>query len=500
MDEHGPFRGLDVTCVLRYQPPSPNSVIVRVRPCKSVSVRVISFMMRVHFIAIGGAVMHNLALALQSKGMTVTGSDDEISEPSRSRLAAAGLLPSSPGWHPERITGELDAVILGMHARADNPELLRARSLGIRIFSFPEFMYDQTRDRLRVVIGGSHGKTTITSLIMHVLRTCGRTFDYLVGAQLDGFSTMVGLNQDSRLAVFEGDEYLTSALDPRPKFLLYRPNIAVISGIAWDHVNVFPTWELYRRQFEDFVRSLEPDAVLVFNQEDQEVGRLLGRLQGPSRRIGYATLPYRVDEEGRFRLDTDQGLIRVSLLGRHNMQNLGAARAVCRELGISDPEFYEAVGCFQGAARRLTLLASNETAAVYLDFAHSPSKVMATTRAVKEAFPSRHLVACLELHTFSSLTSDFLSQYRGSMGEADEALVYFDPDAVRHKKLDPLEPDRIRQAFDIAGLRVFDKLDVLVGHLKNLSWHNSTLLLMSSGTFSGLDTTALARELLDSPQ
>lgn len=441
--------------------------------------------------------MHNLALALQSKGHQITGSDDEIAEPSRSRLAAAGLLPAETGWHPERITRAVDAAILGMHARADNPELLRAQSLGIRVFSFPEFIYEQTREKLRAVIAGSHGKTTITSLIMHVLRSCGRRFDYLVGAQLEGFSTMVGLYEDSSLAVLEGDEYLTSALDPRPKFLLYRPGIAVVSGIAWDHVNVFPTWDLYRRQFEDFVRSLDSDAALIFNEEEEEVRRLLDEMPGPDRRIGYGTLPYRSEGEGRLELVTDQGPVPVSLLGRHNMQNLGAARAVCRELGIPDPEFYRTVRSFRGAARRLTLVASNETASAYLDFAHSPSKVTATTRAVKEGFPSRRLVACLELHTFSSLTSGFLSHYRGSMNAADEALVYFDPRSVRHKGLAPLQPGEVQEAFARTDLQVFDNLGLLLNHLRALNWRNSTLLFMSSGTFSGLDCTALANELLN---
>ncbi|MFZ0430426.1 MAG: Mur ligase family protein [Acidobacteriota bacterium] len=455
--------------------------------------------MRVHFIAIGGAVMHNLALALQSKGARVTGSDDEIAEPSRSRLAAAGLLPPSPGWNPQRIDRDLDAVILGMHARADNPELVRAQSLGVPVFSFPEFMYEQTQDKLRVVVAGSHGKTTITSLVMHVLQTGGRSFDYLVGAQLEGFSTMVGLRQDSRLAVFEGDEYLTSALDPRPKFLLYRAGIALISGIAWDHVNVFPTWEVYRRQFEDFVRALDPESVLIFNGEDTEVRHLLEEVPGPRRRIEYGTLPYAIDE-GIFRLEASEGLVPVSLLGRHNMQNLGAAKAICSELGISDGEFFQAVRSFRGAARRLTLLASSDNAAVYLDFAHSPSKVRATTRALKEAFPSRRLVACLELHTFSSLTASFLSQYRGSLDAADEALVYFDPRAVTHKGLAPLDPDAVRKAFDTPGLHVFDRLESLLGRLRETPWQERTLLLMSSGTFSGLDAAALARELLDSPE
>lgn len=440
--------------------------------------------------------MHNLALALHGKGYTVTGSDDQIAEPSRSRLAAAGLLPLAPGWHPERIVPELDAVILGMHARTDNPELIRAQTLGISIFSFPEFIYRQTRDKLRVVIAGSHGKTTITSVVLHALQCSGRSFDYLVGAQLEGFSTMVGLQDESRLAVFEGDEYLTSALDPRPKFLLYRPGIALISGIAWDHVNVFPTWDLYRRQFEDLVRSLEEDSVLIFNREDPEVVRLLERVTGPSRRIDYGTLPYRTGDEGQRQLVTDQGLVPVSLMGRHNMQNLGAARAVCREIGIPDSEFYAAVGTFRGASRRLALLGANDRSAIYLDFAHSPSKVAATTRAVKESFPSRRLVACLELHTFSSLTAGFLPQYRGSLDPADEAIVFFDPHAVEHKGLPALNPADVRDAFGTHGLRVFDELPPLLEHLRRIDWLDCTLLLMSSGTFSGLDAAALAHELL----
>ncbi len=395
--------------------------------------------MRVHFIAVGGAVMHNLALALKQKGYRVTGSDDEISEPSRSRLEAAGLLPESMGWDSSRITPDLDVVILGMHARADNPELVRALELGLKIQSFPEYMYEQTRYKTRVVVAGSHGKTTVTSLIMHVLRSVGIPFDYLVGSQLEGFSTMVGLSDDSKVAVFEGDEYLASAIDRRPKFLLYRPNIAVITGIAWDHINVFPTFDTYREAFRDFIGQLDEQGTLFYYGSDHELATLVNSTDTPCQAVPYPAHPY-LPSGGKFQLITEWGHVESPLIGRHNMENISAAWEVCRALGISDEHFYQAITSFPGAARRLNRVLETSDCAVFLDFAHSPSKVWATTQAVKDTFPGRSLVACLELHTFSSLTASFLELYRGSLDAAEEALVYFDPHTVAAQAPSPPGP------------------------------------------------------------
>jgi len=451
--------------------------------------------MRIHMIAIGGAVMHNLALALRRKGFTVTGSDDEIFDPARSRLEAASLLPAAFGWDPGRIHSGLDAVILGMHARSDNPELGEARKLGLRIYSFPEYMYEHSRDKRRIVIGGSHGKTTITGLVLHALRVCGARFDYLVGAELEGFDTMVGLGDETGVAVFEGDEYLSSALDRRPKFLLYRPHIALVSGIAWDHVNVFPAFEGYVDQFRQFLGAIEPDGCLVFNREDPRASALAGEVRKDVEVVGYGTPRYRVSE-GRFELIAADRPVPVNLLGKHNMQNIAAARAICRRLGIADGDFYAATGDYRGAARRLALLAESGSSRIYLDFAHSPSKVAATTMALKEAFPDRRLVVCLELHTFSSLNASFLPEYRGSLEPADHALVYFAPHTLESKKLPALDAERIRSAFGRDDLVVFEAGNVLESHLRSLEWGATNLLLMSSGNFSGMDLRGLADELL----
>lgn len=451
--------------------------------------------MRVHFIAIGGAAMHNLAMALHDKGHSVSGSDDEIFEPSKTRLAKRGLLPSEMGWHPERITRDLDAVVLGMHARPDNPELLQAQALGVRIYSFPEYLYEQTKDKRRVVVGGSHGKTTITSMIMHILKESDHKLDYLVGAQLAGFETMVGLERDSEIAVFEGDEYLSSPIDRRPKFHLYRPEIAVISGIAWDHINVFPTEEIYADQFRKFVEVIEPEGCLVYYASDPTVDEIAATVRSDIRKRPYTELPYEV-AEGRFFLKRNGQRIPLQIFGRHNMQNLAAAKAVCDELSISEDDFYSAVTRFTGAARRLQLLEQNGRTSVYLDFAHSPSKVAATTRAVRDLHPSRTLVACLELHTFSSLNANFLDQYRGSLAPADRAIVYFDPKTVEHKKLQNLDAETVANAFAKQGIAIFTDRQALIDHLRKLQWSESTLLLMSSGTFSGTDIPVLAKEIV----
>ncbi|HPV19714.1 MAG: Mur ligase family protein [Prolixibacteraceae bacterium] len=450
-------------------------------------------MMKIHFIAIGGSAMHNLALALYKKGFTVTGSDDEIVEPSRSRLAACGLLPEAPGWFPAKITAGLDAIVLGMHARGDNPELVRARELGVKILSYPEFLYEQTRDKIRVVIGGSHGKTTITSMIMHVLRESGMAFDYMVGAQLDGFDTMVGLSNDSRIAVFEGDEYLSSPEDRRPKFHLYHPHIGVLSGIAWDHINVFPTFENYVDQFRRFAELIEPGGRLFYFNGDP----LLREIAAAQRHITcteYQAHPAEVRGQQTFLISGDER-IPLRIFGEHNLQNISAAQAVCHALGVGDERFYQSIGTFTGAARRLEVLAENSTTAVFRDFAHSPSKLKATTRAVKNQFPGRRLIACMELHTFSSLKKEFLPHYHHTMNDADEAYVYFNPHTVEHKKLEPITSEMVSEGFGTPGLRVTTDAEALFATLETKRWENANLLLMSSGNFNGLDLHGFARKI-----
>jgi len=449
--------------------------------------------MKIHFIAIGGAVMHNLAIALHLKGYEVTGSDDEIFEPSAGRLAGHGLLPSAAGWDPGKISAELDAVILGMHARADNPELLRARELGAKIYSFPEYLYEQSRDKKRVVIGGSHGKTTLTSMIMHVLRASGMDFDYMVGAQIEGFDTMVRLTEAAPLMIFEGDEYLTSPLDLTPKFHWYKPHIALLTGIAWDHINVFPTFENYVNQFRIFIEKIEAGGSLYYFGGDKELQVLAGKTEVRSE--AYCEHPYRTGEKTVL-IKEDGSETAVPLFGAHNMQNIMGALMVCRELGVSDELFYRHIPDFKGAARRQQLLASGNGSEVYLDFAHAPSKVRSTVSAFREKTGSRRLVACLELHTFSSLNAAFLPQYAGSMDAADSALVYFDPHTVEHKKLPPISREDVRKGFGRSDLEVLNSADEVSTRLKELKEAGTTYLLMSSGHFSGTDLNKLANELI----
>lgn len=455
--------------------------------------------MRIHFIAIGGSAMHNLAIALKQKGYSITGSDDEIFEPSRSRLASHGLLPVEIGWFPDKISQQLDAVVLGMHARADNPELLRAKELGVKIYSYPEYLYEQTKSKTRVVIGGSHGKTTITSMVMHVLRSAGLAFDYMVGAQIEGFDNMVGLSEESTIAVFEGDEYLTSPIDPRPKFHLYRPHIAVISGIAWDHVNVFPTFDIYRKQFEQFVQTIEPNGHLIYCASDPVVCQVVKDAPQSVARFDYLAHPSRINLE-KTCLITDSGDVELKIFGHHNMENISAAKQVCTILGVANNDFYRAVSTFNGAAKRLQLVKSAETTDVFLDFAHAPSKVVATVNAVRNAYPFRKLVACLELHTFSSLNPSFLDQYSGSLNRADQPIVFFNPKTLEHKKLPPLTPQVIQSCFNSKNLLVFTDSLELSTFLKSQFWDNTNLLLMSSGNFSGLDINSLADEITDDDQ
>lgn len=451
--------------------------------------------MKIHFIAIGGAAMHSLAIALRQKGYQVTGSDDEIFEPARSQLQKAGLLPAETGWFADRVQPGTDAVILGMHARKDNPEVLRALDLGIRIYSYPEFLYSETAGKTRVVIAGSHGKTTITSMVMHVLRYSGVLFDYMVGSRLEGFDNMVSLEADSRIAVFEGDEYLSSCLDPRPKFLLYKPQVALISGIAWDHVNVFPTWENYVSQFREFIRELPADGCLVYCNEDKPLQEVVKATNPQVRKIPYATPEYIV-ENGVCQVIHEGKKYSLLIFGGHNMQNLAGARLICNQVGISDTQFFEAIVHFRGAGKRLQLMGNKGNCWVYLDFAHSPSKVEATVKAVREQFRGLRLVACLELHTYSSLNKTFLSHYRNTMEPADEAVVYYNPETIRHKKLEDISREEVMAAFDRKGLQVYTSREEMEEFFRAGDWRNTVLLLMSSGNFSGIDFKILTSQIL----
>jgi UDP-N-acetylmuramate: L-alanyl-gamma-D-glutamyl-meso-diaminopimelate ligase len=442
--------------------------------------------MRTHFIAIGGAAMHNLALALHSKGYHVTGSDDAIFEPSRTRLDKKGILPLDMGWFPEKITPDIEAVILGMHAKADNPELLKATALGLKIYSYPEFLYEQSKNKTRVVIGGSHGKTTITSMILHVMHFHNIEVDYMVGAQLEGFDTMVHLTKDNDFIVLEGDEYLSSPTDRRPKFHLYKPNIALISGIAWDHINVFPTYENYVEQFEVFIQLITNGGILVYNEDDAEVKRVAEAATNPIRKLAYHTPKYKV-ENGITLLETPEGDMPIEVFGAHNLNNLAGAKWICQNMGVDEADFYQAIASFKGASKRLEKIAESKTKVAYKDFAHSPSKVSATTKAVKEQYPNRTLVACLELHTYSSLNAEFLKEYEGALEYADVAVVFYSPDAVKIKQLEEVTYDQIAKAFNREDLIIYTNPKDFKDYLFNLNLDNSALLLMSSGNYGGLN-------------
>ena len=442
--------------------------------------------MKVHFIAIGGAVMHNLAIALQNKGNKVTGSDDEIFEPSRSRLDRYGLLPEKWGWYPDNISSDIETVILGMHARPDNPELLRSLELGVRIMSFPEFLYNQAKSKKRIVIAGSHGKTTTTAMIMHVFKTRQIKFDYMVGSQIDGFETMVGLSDEAKTAVFEGDEYISSALDKRPKFLHYMPDIAVLNGIAWDHKNVFPAFDNYTDQFRLFAESISEGCSLIYFDGDPEVKKIALATKGNINKIPYRVHGYFQNKTG-FYAATHNRVVPVRIFGEHNMQNLSAAREVCLASGISEDDFYEAIKSFEGTSRRLQKLKDNERGLVYLDFAHSPSKVKATVEAVASRYPKREIIACLELHTYSSLSADFLPQYKNTLANASLAFVYFNPHEIELKKLKHLSKETVKTAFGGENIRVFDNSEEMFSFIKSQNYSSPVYLLMSSGDFDGFD-------------
>ena len=452
--------------------------------------------MKIHFIAIGGSAMHNLAIALKVNGYEITGSDDEIFEPSRGRLKKYGLLPESDGWHPDMISKNLDAVILGMHARPDNPELLRAREIGIKIYSYPEFLYEHAGNKKRVVIGGSHGKTTITAMIMHVLKYWGKDFDYLVGSKLNDFEVMVRLSPDAPVMIFEGDEYLSSPIDRRPKFHWYHPHVALLSGIAWDHINVFPSYENYLEQFAVFIDLMEKNGTLIYNQEDETLVRLVMQNKKDIKRIPYQIPDFEI-KEGVSNVLYGKTSVPLKVFGRHNLLNLNGARRVCREIGITDEQFFEAISSFKGASKRLELIKKKGKGRFFIDFAHAPSKLKATLYAVKTQFPGWKVFACFELHTFSSLNSRFLGQYADTMNPADHALVYFNPHSLKMKRLPMLDKEKVKKAFGRDDLLVFDDAGKMVDWLRENSSAKDIFLMMSSGNFDGLDMRKLSDELLE---
>lgn len=456
--------------------------------------------MRIHFIAIGGAVMNNMAIALKLKGYNVSGSDDEIFDPAKTNLAKHGILPEAYGWNPAKITPDLDAIILGMHAKAGNPELDKAVELGLKIYSFPEYLYEQSKNKIRVVIAGSHGKTTITSMVMHVLKYFDKDFDYLVGAKIDGFEVMVKLT-DAPIIVIEGDEYLTSALDLRPKFLHYKPTVALISGIAWDHINVFPTWEGYKKQFELLIADIDKKGALVYSADDPEITPIVENCNkagaSPENISPYSTPEFSIKNGITCLKLPENADIPLHIFGKHNLMNLEGARLVCEQLGISRLQFYEAIQSFKGAARRLEKIAENRNTIIYKDFAHAPSKLKATVEAVKSQYPGRKLVALMELHTYSSLSKHFLSHYRDSLKPADIPIVFFSKHALDLKKLPPISIQDVKEGFGQTDLNVFTDADQLEQFLKKQNYQNTNLLLMSSGNFGGIDLTGLTNEITD---
>ncbi len=450
--------------------------------------------MKIHFIAIGGSAMHNLALAMHNKGYKVTGSDDAIFEPSKTRLDKKGLLPLEMGWFSDKVTSDIDAVILGMHAKEDNPELLKAKELGLKIYSYPEFLYEQSKDKTRVVIGGSHGKTTITSMILHVMKYHNIEVDYMVGAQLEGFDTMVHLTKENDFIVLEGDEYLSSPIDRRPKFHLYKPNIALLSGIAWDHINVFPTYENYLEQFEIFINQITNGGILVYNEEDKDLKTLAENTTNPIRKIPYRTPEYSV-EDGTTLLETPEGAMPIEVFGKHNLNNLNGAKWICQNMGVDEADFYEAIASFKGASKRLEKISENKDRVIFKDFAHSPSKVKATTDAVKEQYPNRTLVACLELHTYSSLNAEFLKEYESALDSADIAVVFYSPEAVKIKRLDEVTQEQIAKSFNRNDLIIYTNPKEFEEYLYKLNLKNAVLLLMSSGNYGGLDLNVLVDKI-----
>lgn len=449
---------------------------------------------RVHFISIGGTIMSNLAIALHHKGLHISGSDDEVYDPSKANLEANGLLPRKMGWDDRNISSDIDAVIVGMHAKEDNPELLKAKELKIKIYSFPEYIHEQSLNKQRIVIAGSHGKTTITSMILHVLHYWKKDFDYVVGASLPGIDNQVKIS-NAPVIIIEGDEYLTSPIDRTPKFLKYKHHIALITGIEWDHMNVYPDFETYTKQFEILADNTPKAGLLIHCAEDNLASIICTKDRFDVTPIEYTTHPHKINDQKSV-LITNQGDVEVSIFGTHNMQNLAGAQQVLKKLGISDKQFYEAIPSFKGAWKRLQLVRSNKNASVYLDYAHSPSKVKATTKALKELKSNYDTIACFELHTFSSLNKEFLKQYAEKFKYVDKLFVYFDKHAMEVKKMPVLSKEYIRESIGHKNMIVHDEITILKEELLKEEWLKKNLIMMSSGNFNGLSIETLADEIL----
>jgi len=450
--------------------------------------------MRVHFISIGGSVMHQLAIALSKKGYQVSGTDDEIFEPAAGNLAAAGLLPAQIGWQPEQITTDLDAVILGMHAKDDNPELLKARELGLAIYSFPEYIYQESRQKKRVVVGGSHGKTTTTSMIMHALKELNRDFDYLVGAKLAGFEQSVRVT-DAPVIVCEGDEYPASAIERKPKFHFLYPHVAILTGIAWDHINVFPTFEFYLEQFVIFINRIEKGGILIYNTSDEVLNKLVQDHQRTDIRYQPYAVPDHTIQDGITTVTIAGVSGKLRVFGNHNLMNLQAAYYACAELGVTAGDFIRVMQDFSGASKRLELLASNEQVNVYRDFAHAPSKVKATVEAVKQQYPDRKLFGILELHTYSSLNEAFMQEYKGAFDQVDVGVVFYSKHALELKRMPDLPAKKVKEGFAKEGLLVINDKAILETWLKSQDFSHSNILLMSSGNYDGIDIFSFAKEI-----
>ena len=442
--------------------------------------------MKVHFIAIGGSAMHNLAIALKLKGYEVSGSDDEIFSPAKERLEKYNILPDNVGWDEKKITKDLDAIILGMHAKEDNPELIKAKQLGLKIYSYPEFLYEMSKDKKRIVIGGSHGKTTTTAMILHAMQHCGIETDYMVGALLEGFEVMVKMTEEAEYMVLEGDEYLTSTLDKRPKFHLYKPDIAIITGIAWDHINVFPTFEIYKEQFQIFADKIEKNGTLIYCDEDENVRRIAENSRADIEKLPYVAFDYKIEKGNTYIIYKSKEYL-IQVFGKHNLMNMYAAMLATEKVGISNEDFLASMQSFKGASKRLELVKKTDSVSVYKDFAHSPSKLKATREAVKDWFPNRKLVACMELHTFSSLTSEFLQQYKGTMDKADVSMVYYNKHAIELKRLPDLNKQDVYEAFNKQDLKVYTDVKDMLTDLHKIEMKDVCILMMSSGNFDGID-------------
>ncbi len=443
--------------------------------------------MKLHFIAIGGAAMHNLAIALKNKGYTITGSDDNVFEPSRSRLKEHGLLPDEMGWNPAKITSDLDGIILGMHARKDNSELLRAKDIGLKIYSYPEYLYEQTKNKKRVVIAGSHGKTTITAMVIHTLKYCGRKFDFMVGSQIEGIDTMVSLHPESDIAIFEGDEYLSSPIDLRPKFIHYKPHIALTTGIAWDHINVFPSFEEYGHQFKTLTRIIEPGGHFLYFTGDPLLQTIAEEIKNDIEVHPYSEHAHIIKGEKTYLIHSGNKEIPINIFGKHNLQNISGAKQVCNLLGVNEKMFYEAISTFKGTSKRLQILKQTDDSYVFLDFAHSPSKVKATVQAAREQFPAKRLITVLELHTFSSLNKEFLPEYKGTMDDSDEAIVYYTREVMEKKDLTEFPEEYVEKCFNKLDIKVYTEANLLSEYISGIKFSNTVLLLMSSGNFGGID-------------